>query len=64
MTAIHLQDKTVIERFLWKNMGLHIYSIGDLDGFFWPFTTWYEWVKNDVLKSLHLMASMWSKETN
>jgi GNAT superfamily N-acetyltransferase len=30
-----------IESFLRKNTELHIYSIGDLDDFFWPYTTWY-----------------------
>ena len=41
MSAICLHDKTVIERYLRKNTDLHIYSIGDLDDFFWPYTTWY-----------------------
>jgi len=41
MRPICLHDKTSIESFLRKNTDLHIYSIGDLDDFFWPYTTWY-----------------------
>ncbi len=36
-----LKDKARIEAFLRRNPGLHIYSLGDLDDFFWPYTTWY-----------------------
>lgn len=36
-----LHDKEEIERFLRRNVDLHFYSIGDLDDFFWPYTTWY-----------------------
>jgi ribosomal protein S18 acetylase RimI-like enzyme len=41
MSIISLQDKKEIIRFLRKNVYLHIYGIGDLDDFFWPYTTWY-----------------------
>lgn len=41
MPTICLHDRKVIERFLRQNAKLHIYSIGDLDDFFWPYTTWY-----------------------
>ena len=41
MTSVCLHDKKVIERILRRNVHLHIYSIGDLDSFFWPYTTWY-----------------------
>ena len=33
--------KKVIESYLRKDVDLHIYSIGDLDDFFWPYTIWY-----------------------
>jgi len=36
-----LRDKQVIERFFSPQADLHVYSIGDLDDFFWPDTTWY-----------------------
>jgi len=41
MSAICLHDKATIERVLRRNVYLHIYGIGDLDDFFWPYTTWY-----------------------
>ena len=41
MTATSLHDRATIETVLRQNVYLHIYSIGDLDDFFWPYTTWY-----------------------
>ena len=41
MDYICLHDKKKIAAFLKKNIFLHIYSIGDLDDFFWPYTIWY-----------------------
>ena len=41
MMPICLHDKKEIFSFLSKNIYLHIYSIGDLDDFFWDYTTWY-----------------------
>ena len=41
MNYICLHDKEIIERFLRKDVDLHIYCIGDLDDFFWPYTIWY-----------------------
>jgi GNAT superfamily N-acetyltransferase len=41
MKVIRLHDKAVIERPLRHNVYLHLYSIGDLDDFFWPHTIWY-----------------------
>lgn len=39
--TICMHDKEGVECFFRKNASLHIYSIGDLDDFFWPYTTWY-----------------------
>jgi len=36
-----LKNKEEIEKFLRKDTDLHIYCIGDLDDFFWEYTTWY-----------------------
>jgi RimJ/RimL family protein N-acetyltransferase len=47
MTSVCLHDKATIERVLRENVYLHIYSIGDLDDFFWPYTTWYA-TRNDT----------------
>jgi RimJ/RimL family protein N-acetyltransferase len=41
METCALHDKARIEAFLRKNVYLHIYSIGDLDDFFWHKTIWY-----------------------
>lgn len=47
MTSVCLHDKATIERVLREDVYLHIYSIGDLDEFFWPYTTWYA-TKGDI----------------
>lgn len=41
MKALCLHSKQEIETFLRGDTFLHIYSIGDLDSFFWPYTIWY-----------------------
>ncbi len=41
METCALHDKAEIEAFLRKNVYLNIYSIGDLDDFFWHKTIWY-----------------------
>lgn len=38
---ICLHSKDEVERFCRRNPALHVYSLGDLDDFFWPHTTWY-----------------------
>lgn len=51
--AIH--DKQKIFGFLRKNPALHMYSIGDLDDFFWPKTTWYVLTEMDAIQAIVLM---------
>lgn len=41
MNVICLHDKDEIAAFLRRDPLLHIYALGDLDDFFWPYTTWY-----------------------
>lgn len=41
MKLISLHNKDEIEARLRRNTFLHLYSIGDLDEFFWEYTTWY-----------------------
>jgi len=41
MKISKIREKTKIFQFLQKEKYLHLYSIGDLDDFFWPYTTWY-----------------------
>lgn len=38
---LRLHDKDEIERCLRRDPSLHLYELGDLDDFFWPYTTWY-----------------------
>jgi ribosomal protein S18 acetylase RimI-like enzyme len=47
-------DKVQIETFLRRDPFLHIYGIGDLDDFFWPYTKWYGLECDGVIKSLFL----------
>jgi hypothetical protein len=35
-----LHDKKEVESFCRRNPFLHLYSLGDLDDFFWPHTNW------------------------
>jgi ribosomal protein S18 acetylase RimI-like enzyme len=55
MSVIYLHDKSHLEAFLRKNVYLHIYSIGDLDDFFWPDTTWYGWEKGGEIQAVALL---------
>lgn len=50
-----LSDKKTILDFLKKNQGLHIYSIGDLDDFFWPKTTWFALKDKEGIESIALL---------
>ncbi|MGB2865611.1 MAG: GNAT family N-acetyltransferase [Sedimentisphaerales bacterium] len=38
-----------------KNVYLHIYSIGDLDDFFWPDTAFYGWEKGGDIQAVALL---------
>lgn len=57
MQAICLHDKNEILAFLQQNTYLHLYSIGDLDDFFWPYTTWYARRENDQIRAIILFYS-------
>ena len=50
-----LHDKKIIFDYLKQNSGLQIYSIGDLDDFFWPKTIWYALKVNDVFEAIALL---------
>jgi GNAT superfamily N-acetyltransferase len=51
----HLKDKAQIEAFLRTSAELHVYSLGDLDDFFWPQTTWYGWREGGRLQDVVLL---------
>jgi ribosomal protein S18 acetylase RimI-like enzyme len=55
MKVICLHDKRKIELCLRKNTFLQIYSIGDLDDFFWPYTTWYALKEGKSIKAIVLL---------
>jgi ribosomal protein S18 acetylase RimI-like enzyme len=55
MRTICLHDKQEIWEFLKKNTFLHLYAIGDLDDFFWPYTTWYALVDQQRIVQLALL---------
>ena len=38
---VSLHDRDTIAAFLRRSPALHLYELGDLDDFFWPYTTWY-----------------------
>jgi GNAT superfamily N-acetyltransferase len=57
MKTNFLHDKAVIERFLWRDPELHIYSLGDLDSFFWPYTCWYALVDEGEPVDIALLYS-------
>lgn len=39
--VVELRDRERIATHLRRDVGLHLYELGDLDDFFWPRTTWY-----------------------
>jgi GNAT superfamily N-acetyltransferase len=55
MSIQHLHDRAEIEAFLRRSPELHIYSLGDLDDFFWPYTTWYGWEEDGALKDIAMI---------
>jgi len=55
--VICLHDKKEIESFLRRSVYLHLYSIGDLDDFFWKYTTWYAWEECDEIRAVALLYS-------
>lgn len=52
ITCLHA--KSEVEAFCRRNPFLHLYSIGDLDDFFWPHTVWYAWRDGDQVQQLAL----------
>lgn len=51
---ICLHSKRDIEAFLRRDLFLHLYELGDLDDFFWNYTTWYALSENHKIKQLVL----------
>ena len=55
MEAVCLHDKDTIETFLRGNVFVNIYSLGDLDDFFWPYTTWYALTDSAGIRAIALI---------
>ena len=55
MKAICLHDKREIEPFLRSNTFLHLFSIGDLDDRYWPYTVWYALKEDGAVKAIALV---------
>ncbi len=55
MKAVCLHERSKIETFLRGNVYLNIYALGDLDDFFWPYTSWYAWVDRAEIQSIALI---------
>jgi ribosomal protein S18 acetylase RimI-like enzyme len=55
MPAILLHDRDEIEAFLRQRPAMHLYELGDLDDFFWPYTTWYALREAGEVRALALL---------
>jgi len=55
LATVRLQDKEEIRAFFSQNIPLHLYEIGDLDEFFWPYTAWHALKDADGLKAVVLL---------
>jgi ribosomal protein S18 acetylase RimI-like enzyme len=51
------KDKKEIYSFLSKTPDLQLYAIGDLDDFFWPYTTWFALYDKGDIQSMALLYS-------
>jgi ribosomal protein S18 acetylase RimI-like enzyme len=58
-----IRDKKEIFNFLSCTPVLHLYTIGDLDDFFWPDTTWYALYEDNKIVSIALLYSGMSPST-
>ncbi len=57
MLPTFLHDRPTIASFLRRDPYLNLYALGDLDDFFWPYTTWYASQANGSLDALMLLYS-------
>jgi GNAT superfamily N-acetyltransferase len=57
MPSRTISDKNPIEQYLLKFPQINFYHLGDLDDFYWPYTTWYANLQDDQVKAVCLMYS-------
>src|SRR5690348_341675 len=55
MPVVSLHDRDEIERYLRQNPLIHLYELGDLDDFFWQYTTWYALKEGEQIQALLLL---------
>ena len=55
MKLVFIHDKQELERFLLKSRTINYYSLGDLDDFFWPYTTWFALKEQEEIRALILL---------
>ena len=55
MEWVSLHEREPIAAFCQRDIALHLYTIGDLDPFFWPYTTWYALMDGDEIEELILL---------
>lgn len=60
MTVTCLHHKEEIEKFLCQDIFLYLYNLGDLDDFFWPYTTWYALKDQARIQQLALLYTQTS----
>lgn len=63
MPIVSLHRKDQIEPILRRNVFLHIYALGDLDDFFWPFTTWYALEDGNNVRAILLLYTAFETPT-
>lgn len=55
MNIVNVQDRGQIANFLRQDVERYLYELGDLDDFFWPYTTWYASVDTTGIQHLALL---------
>ena len=60
MRFVCLHDKAEIEAALRQDVPLHLYSLGDLDDFFWPYTQWYALKHQGQILAIALLYTAFS----
>ncbi|MCB9640012.1 MAG: GNAT family N-acetyltransferase [Myxococcales bacterium] len=55
MAARELTNREEIEPYLRKNVGLHMYALGDLEEPYWSRTRWWGWEERGELRSVLLL---------
>jgi hypothetical protein len=56
--VVCIHDKDEVETFLRRHTFLHLYSLGDLDDFFWHYTTWYALKDEKRIEQLVLLYNI------